>query len=100
MCLHHPFQVRPETRTPKLLNYVALGNVRRVNLRLLLGGKQTRGTQMNSQPYTVVVRHRPLRTGFLVDTGIFVPGSAPFEALIDDLMVHNQQMWGDRKSVV
>lgn len=71
-------------------------------LRIFIGGSKKLSNQqiywiclearwprkpMNNRPYTVYVRHRLLRTGFLINTDVFVPGSDRFHELVDMVMV-------------
>src|SRR5882672_6253488 len=51
---------------------------------------------MENRPYAVFVRHRPVRTGFLIDVGVFSPGSDRFEDLVDAVIRHNYLLWGGR----
>jgi hypothetical protein len=55
---------------------------------------------MNPRPYSVFVKHRPVRTGFLVDTSVFAPGSDRFEVLVDAIIRHNYQAWGGRTNPI
>ena len=55
---------------------------------------------MKNRPYTIYVSHRPLRTGFLIDTGAFTPGSARFDELVDAVMGFNFQTWGGRTNPI
>src|SRR5665213_544310 len=51
---------------------------------------------MTSRPYTVYVRNRPLKTGFLIDTGTFAPNSKRFDELVDAIIGFNHKTWGGR----
>jgi hypothetical protein len=51
---------------------------------------------MRERPFTVFVRHRPIRTGFLIDTGVYGHGTARFEELVDAIVRHNYFLWGGR----
>ena len=55
---------------------------------------------MNQQPYSVFVRPRPVRTVFLIDTSVFVPGTERFDALVDALIRHNCLLWGGRTNPI
>ena len=55
---------------------------------------------MNIQSCTVFARYRPLKVGFLIDTGSFAPGSDSFEQLVDDVIAHNHQTWGGRTNPI
>jgi hypothetical protein len=51
---------------------------------------------MDNRPYSIYVKHRPTRTAFLIDTGVFVPNSSRFEELVDEIIRHNYKLWGGR----
>ena len=55
---------------------------------------------MSNRPFTVFVRHRPVRTGFLIDTGVFTQGSDRFEELVDAIIRHNYFLWGGRTNPI
>ena len=51
---------------------------------------------MENRPYSIYVKHRPTRTAFLIDIGVFVPNSPRFEELVDEVVRHNYKLWGGR----
>src|SRR6266487_5911399 len=55
---------------------------------------------MKNRPFSVFVKHRPVRTGFLIDTGVFPPGSDRFEELVDAVVRHNYILWGGRTNPI
>jgi hypothetical protein len=46
--------------------------------------------------YTLFARSRPIRTAFLVDESVFVPGTWQIDALLDGIVSASDETWGGR----
>jgi hypothetical protein len=55
---------------------------------------------VNSRPYTILARHRPIRAAFLINTEHFPPTSNRFQALLDAVVDWNNIHWGGRTNHV
>src|ERR1039457_6353088 len=55
---------------------------------------------MNNNQYTVLLDSRPLRVAFLLDIGIFPPGSSRFFAIVDAVVNCNNRQWGGRTNPI